>query len=177
MGLDHTPIKSNDTKTAGNNEEGAEDNDLLDTENLEENCIKYPSGKLGAVTRKRHEIEKILASHEINYNLLAECHEQYRLRIDNFVSACHDQLSRKEVLTDEMKLFEEWFDKHLDLNSIFENKVQNIIKHQTIDHEYNYLEKTNQNKLADLKLLEDWEKQSMAKNINNVDLMTNFKES
>jgi hypothetical protein len=85
--------------------------------------ISYPSGKLGAVTRKCNNIDKYLTDFTeekcVAVNILWD---EYKTKVDNFVKACNEEVE-KNVEIEELENFVFWKNSNLKNIDTFKRKV------------------------------------------------------
>ena len=83
----------------------------LPTSDDEGISIVYPSGKLGAITRKKNEIEKYQNEGGKDVHHIKVLKSSFETKISKFENECKQELE-KNVSQDDKKSFEKWMRKH-----------------------------------------------------------------
>ena len=84
--------------------------------------INFPSAKLGVITRKRNEIDKLCQDNS-NVDQIKEMIDVYKSKIEKFEEAC-EQESSKDVPVEELDAFNKWYKKQRKAYSLFLKKVE-----------------------------------------------------
>ena len=115
--------ESSEPSTCGMNEPK---NDVPKNE-VTEVFLIYPSGKLGAMTRKRNQIAALLEAGPIDQSKLGGLRDELLQKISNFEEACDLELMKSGVPDCDVSDFRIWFDQHLQVNRQFGKHISKII--------------------------------------------------
>ena len=100
--------------------------------------IVYPSIKLGQLTKQRNKLLKYLkAKNQGNIEKVTAYLPKFQESIKDFISACTEQILRKDVSTLSKIEFNNWFNSHCDTNKSFEAKVINWLNGDPSENEFN----------------------------------------
>ena len=103
--------------------------DLYDPYVTAKDCpiIDYPSGRLGAITRKRGEIEVFFkeSKNEENVALVCELRTELEAKISNFVEYCKLQETKDGITEQDLADFTSWKDSHVTIGRKFQAKIEN----------------------------------------------------
>ena len=118
------PAKENETENMNNKVKvisEAERNDELAE-------IIYPSAKLGAITRKRNQMKRIMESNEYeNVEILQNLQREFRQKIDNFSTAVKEEMAKVNLQKEDIDEFRSWVDSHLETNIKFDKEFHQYL--------------------------------------------------
>ena len=115
----------------------AESNSPIDFEHAENqfDCINYPAGRLGAVTRKANELSKLLESETKDCTTVSQLLKQLKTKFTNFEQCCISEENRQNLNPADVTDFTRWKNEHLDsarkfITTVEEWLVQNAAESQ-----------------------------------------------
>ena len=167
-----------------NNEMIKNGNELLSSEsdvndNLPE--IIYPSAKLGAITRKRNQIKKVMESNDYeNVEALQNLQREFRQKIDNFSAAVKVEMAKVGLPKEEIDEYRSWVDSHLVINVNFDKEFHQYL-YNVESSKYDLFSSNPQDSvinvdkdLANLKIMSHVEKPISCRPKNNFNSNLNF---